>query len=149
DFAYDAENVHGATGLKSGANPPSNPAPVTPTPTPTPPPPATGAGGVSQSGSKITMTGLPTAANTFDVKMVGGKISATLNGKTSSFSNASNITLKIVGGTGIDKVTIADNVTAKALIDVGAGNDSVRGGGGGDTIYAGAGNDTVDGGPGT
>ena len=143
DITHDVEDNYSAADGGSAS------APTTPSIPATPATPSYPGGTAVQSGSTITLTGIATAANTFDVRILNGKLATTVNGTTSSFNNTTGLTLKIVGGSGNDRVTIADTVTANANVTAGAGNDSVKTGGGNDSIYGGTGTDTVNGGPGT
>jgi Ca2+-binding RTX toxin-like protein len=49
----------------------------------------------------------------------------------------------VFGQAGDDSITVGGTVTAPALLDGGAGNDSLKGGGGDDTLTGGAGNDSL------
>ncbi len=100
------------------------------------------------------------------LRVVGGKVQASVNGVTKRFNLADVKRLQVTGYEGDDAITASVRSRA-ATIDAGAGNDVVStgdgndvllggggrdrlsGGGGNDTLAGGAGRDVLDGGAGT
>ena len=56
--------------------------------------------------------------------------------------------IEVYGNGGDDDIRIDEDITLPAMIDGGAGNDTIEGGGGTNTIYGGLGNDEIEGGDG-
>lgn len=97
--------------------------------------------GIGLSGGVLTVAGSARADN-LRVAISGNQVVVHLNRATKTFSKNGIDQLKVLAGSGNDKV----NVTGKLdsiIIDGGPGNDNIRGSGGGDLITGGAGDDFV------
>ncbi len=100
------------------------------------------------SGSVLTVTGLQSSANVFNIGINSSKtyINVTAGAATQSYRVGTVTQIRILGGTKNDAVRVSSSVTLPFYIDTGAGNDTVYAGSGNDTILSGDGNDRVSGG---
>ena len=78
-----------------------------------------------------------------------GQMNVTVNGVTEAFDPTTYGSLNIDAGAGDDDVRIDANVTMKAVVEGGLGDDLIYGGSGDDNLSGGEGNDTVAGGNGS
>ena len=53
------------------------------------------------------------------------------------------VSINIIGGSGNDRIVLAEGLKVPAVIEGGAGNDALYGGAGNDTLYGGTGNDRL------
>ena len=146
DGTYD-ESFGGYVDTAAAPEPPAHP-PLPPAP-PVPPPPAAPSHptrwAVLRRG---TLQVRGTRGNdVFEVAATPSGVSVSIPGAAAkSFEKVRRIVVR--GGAGDDKISVALGVTTPAVLDGGAGNDTVTGGGGDDRVTGGAGHDTLAAGPG-
>ena len=95
----------------------------------------------SLNGTVLTITG--TSGNDAISVNQGSSVVVNLNGNKTSFNAASVNSIRVEGGTGDDTIDLRGNVSRRATINAGAGNDRIYGGSNTDVINAGDGNDRV------
>lgn len=94
----------------------------------------------------LTLAGDDTRANIIRVDYHGGKnVTAIANGVYRSVPRSQVGSIRITGGSGIDRIRISKSLRVPTLIQTGAGNDLVIGGAGPDVVYGGDGNDMISG----
>lgn len=110
--------------------------------------PVTQAIGVAGNGSNLIITGTPLADN-ISVTSDGTNFIVAAGGNVVQSMPMAGVTqIQASGGSGNDTITIASNITIPAVLDGGAGDDSLTGGAGNDTLTGDGGNDTLFGGAG-
>lgn len=102
------------------------------------------------SGSVLTVTGLQSHSNVFNIAYNSSNtyINITVGSATQSYRIGSISQIRIIGGSKNDLVQVSSSITLPFYIDVGAGNDTVYAGSGSDTIIGGDGDDRISGGKG-
>jgi Ca2+-binding RTX toxin-like protein len=99
---------------------------------------------VSLSGGVLTVTGT-VYEDVITVQANSTQIAVTDNGPGQVFPLSAVATVRVIGGSGNDRITVFPQVTRNAFIDGGAGHDLLTGGAGNDYILGGDGNDSLDG----
>jgi hypothetical protein len=94
------------------------------------------------SGGVLTVDGSARADN-IRVQLAGANIVVHLNNATRSFARSSVNSINIDGKAGNDKINVVNRQLLNVVIQGGAGNDNIVGGGAGDLITGGAGNDRI------
>jgi Ca2+-binding RTX toxin-like protein len=98
---------------------------------------------------EFVFVGSPGVVNdTISLSVSKSTIKATHGSEVDQATFDSSDMLLIQGGDGNDKISVSSAITLPAILDGGAGNDTLTGGGGADTLLGGDGNDLLNGGPG-
>ncbi|HEX3357834.1 MAG TPA: PKD domain-containing protein [Tepidisphaeraceae bacterium] len=134
--------------------------PIVPTPPP-PPPPTTGGGSTGggitpppitgtialSSTGVLTITGTATTTViAVNLETSDSKVTAQINtGTVQKFAKASVKSIVINGGAGPESISVSNSLAIPALINGGAGNDTILGGAGNDSINGAGGNDKLTG----
>jgi Ca2+-binding RTX toxin-like protein len=103
--------------------------------------------GIELVSGALTITG-SNKSDRIVVSSDGTNVTVKFNKQTETFLATDVTSITIDGGSGNDKIDIAEEVTGTATITGGAGNDRINGGGGADDITGDAGNDWLWGGGG-
>jgi len=101
----------------------------------------------SISGRILTLNGTE-GGDGIAISRDGDSLVAQLNGGVNTFNLADFDLIQIFAGDGDDIVTFEPDITTRAYVDGGAGNDRITTGAGNDTITGGAGKNTLTGGAG-
>ena len=102
---------------------------------------------VTFSDGVLSVTGSADASNDVSLKLDATKtrIVVAANQVVQEFNLTNVSAINITGGNQADVVNVSLEIDVGAWIDVGAGDDTVMGGGGNDTIFGGTGNDIIHG----
>jgi len=102
---------------------------------------------VTFSEGVLSVTGSADASNDVSLKLDATKtrIVVAANQVVQEFNLTNVSAINITGGNQADVVDVSLEIDVGAWIDVGAGDDTVMGGGGNDTIFGGTGNDIIHG----
>ena len=98
---------------------------------------------VSLSTNVLTITG--TSGNDNVTVTQGSSITVTLNGKKTSYKATRVNAIRVEGGNGNDNIDLGNDVTRRATINGGAGNDRISGTANSDNITGGDGDDRISG----
>jgi len=101
----------------------------------------------SLSGGVVSVNG-GSGVDNVAVSVSGSNLVVKENGATKTFALSGVKQIKVSGNAGNDVIALAANVTVRALLDGGLGDDKLTGGTASDTLLGGDGSDSLDAGPG-